>query len=104
MNIVEAKKIVKNINYKNARIMINDFEEPGHHSFHLVIHRNLPCVFTGKDSLFVIREQFSNQIFESLSESDLVRWTYELCLKMEAHETGEWFKYKNIQVFDPHKA
>lgn len=58
-------------------------------------------VVTGEREIMVSRRWW---LEPEAQEEAIVRLALEAAIRAEEHEAREWFTYRGVRVFDPHKA
>lgn len=109
MTLTQAKKILKNISYKDWVFGIEDKPED-YFTIYATFQTADAC--SGQDSTALDSE--GNQILKPMegkwmisshsSETVFVEHLFIFIQAMEVHEAAEWFKYKGKKIFDPHKV
>ena len=89
MKIEDAENLLKRITYKEGFDICIDFIGPGEGAL----------VISHKD---VISTRTCNLFLAAMTYSDFVHKVYIELLDWERHECGEFFKYDNVAIFNPH--
>lgn len=93
--------VVDSITYKPGYRLIcrADQKDPWRGRLYFQVECERPDVFTGEMG---VGRGGKAYLSEHMTESELVRVAFGLFKAYEEHETREWFKYRDVAVFNPH--
>lgn len=103
MNLTQAEEILSKIKYKPGfyvRLRHND----------RMYCTDIICSYTTYDTdkpkiqvPICYSGVITHEHLEKMSDTDLLAQIYNTILETEIHEAREWFKYKGVKIYDPHK-
>ena len=101
MDIDEASKVLDNIRYKDGwdfALVRSELDD----NYRLWIRWRVPDVLTGRQTTVGSYEVIWPEMLDRFNELNFLKYIRHLIHKAELHESDEWFRYKNEQIFDPH--
>jgi hypothetical protein len=106
MNLTTARKILSEIKYRDMTFSLKrlgPISDPGGIvELELTILRSDSV--TEKPSFVKASTKITNRAFKIMLEEVFVKLVFNAILDFEVHEAGEFFKYNNKALFNPHKA
>lgn len=101
MTFFEARQMLSEIKYKRDwrfELHERDFRA----SWQLYVCFNAPDARTGQGWGLVVCTR-SIAAFGRIDEKQFVSWVFGVVMEAERHEAEEFFRYRGVQIYDPHK-